>query len=143
MSTQTLEKKPKQDSPKAQQDATAKAQPPKAQVENYLMPPVTIFEDDEQVTLQADLPGVTKDRVHLHCEQGGLTLEGELALDLNSGNDSTKAIQVELPTPRFRRSFVIGNELDTQAIKASMEDGVLTVRIPKKPSARPFKIAID
>lgn len=139
-STQELEK--------AGQESSASDPPGKAQptgsgaVENYLVPPVSIFENDEFVTVQADLPGVSKDHVHLHCEQETLTLEGELSVELNPGN-STTAVQAELRTPRFRRSFIVGTELDTQSIKADMKDGVLTIRIPKKPSARPFKIEIS
>jgi HSP20 family protein len=150
MSTLQLEKTetltaPQSDPPtdtKAESQAVLKAQSRQPNSDNYLLPPVTIYENDEMMTVLADLPGVSKDRVRLQCEQETLTLEGELAVQLNPGSDTT-AVQAELRHPRFRRSFLIGNELDTHGIKAEMKDGVLTIRIPKKPSARPFKIDIS
>lgn len=108
----------------------------------FLVPPVTIYETSEAITILADLPGVCKERVQLSFEQDTLTLEGQLALELD-GASSTKAVQADVRTPRFRRSFIIGSELDTASIKAEMKDGVLEIRIPKLASARPFKIAIN
>ena len=133
MSTKQLEKK---------EEKVEKRPSANSGAGSFSMPPVTIVENDDCVTVQADLPGVSKERVSLHCEQDTLTLEGELSVELNPGEETT-ALQAELRTPRFRRSFLIGNELDTQNIKAEMADGVLTIRIPKHPSARPHKIQIS
>lgn len=105
----------------------------------YLVPPVTIFESDEGVTLQVDLPGVSRERVQLQFEQETLTLEGQLSVELG---EDMKAVHAELQTPHFRRSFTVGSELESDNISAEMQDGVLTIKIPKRPTARPQKIEI-
>lgn len=106
---------------------------------NYLVPPVTVYENDQGLTLHADLPGVSKERVRVEVEQDNLTLEAELAVNLS---ENMQAVHAELQNARFRRVFSVSSELDTQNIKAEMKDGVLTLQIPKKPSARPQKIEI-
>lgn len=106
---------------------------------NYLVPPVTVYENDQGLTLHADLPGVSKERVRVEVEQDSLTLEAELAVNLS---ENMQAVHAELQNARFRRVFSVSSELDTQNIKAEMKDGVLTLEIPKKPSARPQKIEI-
>ena len=69
MSTKQLEKK---------EEKVEKRPSANSGAGSFSMPPVTIFENDDCVTVQADLPGVSKERVSLHCEQDTLTLEGEL-----------------------------------------------------------------
>lgn len=143
MSTKQIEKTP-ESKKTTDSDITPKAavSPKDDASESFLVPPVTIFENGDAITIHADLPGVSKERVQLSYEQDTLTLEGQMALDLH-GASSTKAVQADVQTPRFRRSFIVGSELDKQNIKAEMKDGVLEIRIPKLPSARPLKIAIN
>jgi HSP20 family protein len=97
--------------------------------ETVVRPPVDIVEDAEGVTLQADVPGVSKERLNVHVEGNTLLLEGEVS----SGENVTK----------YRRSFTLGRELQTGTIEAKVKDGVLTVRIAKRAEDRPRKIAVQ
>jgi HSP20 family molecular chaperone IbpA len=107
--------------------------------ESSLMPPVNVIEDAEGITLYADLPGVPKDKMHLHSEGDTLTIDGEIQLKMPEGMESTHA---EVNLSRFHRVFTLSKELDAEKIVAGFEKGVLTIRIPKAAHAQPRKIEI-
>lgn len=104
-----------------------------------LVPPVDVIEDAAGITLYADLPGVPKDKINLHVDADTLTIEGELALELPAGIESTHA---EVSLPRYRRTFTLSRELDADKVNAEFEHGVLRLRIPKAAHAMPRKIEI-
>lgn len=105
-----------------------------------LMPPVEVVEDGEGITLYADLPGVPKDKLNLQIEADTVTIEGELHLDVPEGLEVTHA---EVSVPQFRRVFTLSKELDSAKIAASLENGVLQLRIPKAEHAQPRRIRVD
>lgn len=96
--------------------------------EAALLPPVDVIEDANGITLYADLPGVPKDKLHLHVEAETLTIEGEIALDLPAGMDPSHA---EVDLPRYSRVFTLSKELDPDQVAAEFQHGVLKLRIPK------------
>lgn len=104
-----------------------------------LIPPVDVYEDAAGITLYADLPGVPKDRLSLQLEADTLTIEGEVALDMPSGMEPTHA---EVSLPRYRRSFTLSRELDTERVDARFEHGVLVLRIPKAAHAQTRKVDV-
>lgn len=104
-----------------------------------LLPPVDVIEDAAGITLYADLPGVSKENLHLHIEADTLNIEAELDLKLPEGMESTHA---EVSQPRYRRSFTLSRELDADKVSAEFEQGVLRLRIPKAEHALPRKITI-
>ncbi len=120
-------------------DTANTSQNPSVQQENSILPPVDVIEDASGITLYADLPGVPKDRLHLHVEAETLTIEGEMALQMPEGMEST---HVEVGYPRYRRVFTLSKELDTEQVAAEFEQGVLKLRIPKAAHAQPRKIEI-
>ena len=67
-------------------------------------------------------------------------IEGDIALDLPAG---MSAVHADLQTTKYRRSFVLSGELETDHIAASLKDGLLTVRIPKRAEFRTRKIKVD
>lgn len=105
-----------------------------------LLPRVDVFEDDAGITLLADLPGVPKDKLELKVEGDTLWVEGTVQPQTPEG---LEAVYAEVRVPRFRRSFALSRELDTQRIDAGLKDGVLTLRIPKAAHAQPRRIAIQ
>ncbi len=104
-----------------------------------LMPPVDVIEDSNGITLRADLPGVSKDKLKLQVESDTLTIEGEVAIQTPQGMEAT---YVEVDVPRFRRVFTLSKELDTGKVSADLKHGVLTLRIPKAEHAQPRRIEI-
>lgn len=108
--------------------------------ERALVPPVDVIEDAGGITLYADLPGVPKEKLHLHVDAETLSIEGELGLALPEGIESTHA---EVGLARYRRTFTLSRELDADKVKAEFANGVLKLRIPKAEHALPRKIEIS
>lgn len=107
--------------------------------EAALLPPVDVIEDAAGITLYADLPGVPKDRLSLQVEADTLTIEGEVALEMPEGMESSHA---EVSLPRYRRVFTLSKELDANKVGAEFNHGVLKLRIPKAEHAQPRKIEV-
>lgn len=106
-----------------------------------LIPAVDIFEDAHQLTLQAEMPGVSKESLNVQADRNSLLIEGTVALDLPA--DGMTALYADLHTTKYRRSFVLSGELETERIAAVLKDGLLTVRIPKRAEFRMRKIKVD
>ncbi len=111
-----------------------------ARSQAVLLPPVDVVEDAAGITLFADLPGVPKDRLNLQIEDGTLTIEGEVALQVPEGMEPTHA---EVSLPRYRRAFTLSKELDVENVKAELNHGVLELRIPKAAHAQPKRIEVQ
>ena len=109
------------------------------EVEAVLRPPVDIFEDGEGITLVADMPGVSKGRLNIRVDKDTLLVEGDAAIEMPEGMD---ALYADVRSTRYRRSFALSSELDTDGIDASVKDGVLSVRIPKRAEVRPRRIEV-
>jgi HSP20 family molecular chaperone IbpA len=105
-----------------------------------VMPRVDVFEDESGITLLADLPGVPRDRLELKVEGDTLLVEGTVQPHTPEG---LEPVYAEVRVPRFRRSFTLSRELDTQRVDANLKDGVLTLRIPKAEHAQPRRIAVQ
>jgi HSP20 family protein len=105
-----------------------------------VIPAVDIFEDAHQLTVQAEMPGVSKESLNVRADRDSLLLEGEVALDLPEGMSAHYA---DLQTTKYRRTFVLSGEFETERIAANLKDGLLTVRIPKRVEFRTRKIKVD
>jgi HSP20 family protein len=105
-----------------------------------MLPVVDIFEDAHQITVQAEMPGVSKEGLNVQADRNNLVIEGRIGLDMPAG---MSALYADLQTTQYRRSFVLSGELDTEHIAATLKDGLLTVRIPKRVEFRARKIKVD
>ena len=104
-----------------------------------LLPPVDVVEDAGGITLYADLPGVSKDRLHLEVDADTLIIEGEMDMRIPEGMEATHA---EVALPRYRRVFTLSKELDTDKLEAELKQGVLKLRIQKAEHAKPRRISV-
>jgi HSP20 family protein len=104
-----------------------------------LVPPVDIIEDAEGITVTADLPGVSRETLSIGVDGETLTVEGTVNLGETS---SMQSVYAEIRVPQYRRSFVLGGDLDTEKINASLVNGVLTLRLPKAEQAKPRRIEV-
>jgi HSP20 family protein len=107
--------------------------------EVVLRPPVDIYEDAEGITLTADMPGVSRERLNIEVDKDVLLVEGDARIDMPEGME---ALYADVRTTRYRRSFTLSGELETGEINASLKDGVLSVRIPKRAEVRPRRIEV-
>ena len=104
-----------------------------------LAPAVDIYENAQGITVQADMPGVSKDGLSIQADRNSLVIEGNAVIDVPA---AMEAIHAEAQATRYRRSFALSGELDTERIEASLKDGVLTLRIPKRAEFRPRKVEV-
>lgn len=123
MTTKDLQKQP---------DKTQAAPPP-------LVPPVDIVENGNGITLRADMPGVAKENLSIGVEGDTLTIEGAVTL-----NETPKLqnVYAEIRVAQYKRSFVLSRDLDTERIEAKLQNGVLTLHIPKLEQAKPRRIEV-
>jgi HSP20 family molecular chaperone IbpA len=107
--------------------------------EMAMVPPVDVIEDASGITLLADLPGVSKEKLSVQLEPDSLTIEGDVALDMPEGMESSHA---DVRLPRYRRVFSLSRELDTEHTSAELKNGVLKLRIPKAAHVQPRRIEV-
>jgi HSP20 family protein len=112
----------------------------RSDTEAALLPPVDIYEDTKGITLTADLPGVSRERLSVRVDKDTLSIEGQVIIDMPQGME---ALYADLRATRYRRSFTLSQELETQQITAQMKDGVLTLRVPKRAELQPHKIEVQ
>lgn len=103
-------------------------------------PAVDIYEDDGMITVQAQLPGVKAEDVHIDVENNVLTISGERKLEREDKREGYHRIESSYGS--FTRSFVLPESADAEKVDASLSDGVLNVRIPKRPEAAPKRIEV-
>ena len=104
-----------------------------------LRPPVDVFEDADGITLRLDMPGVSKERLSVQADKDTLTVEGDVQIAMPDGMEPLYA---EIHATHYRRSFTLSGELDSEKAEASLKDGVLTLRIPKRAELRPRRIEV-
>jgi len=124
----------------ASQQASGQASQRAQAAEAPIRPPVDIWEDKDGITLCADMPGVSKDRLNLRIDGNNLIVEGQVQFELPQ---NAEALYADVRSSLYRRSFSLSGELETAKIEASLKDGVLTVRIPKRAELRPRKIEVQ
>jgi HSP20 family protein len=107
--------------------------------EAALTPPVDVIEDSNGITLYADLPGVSREKLDLRVEADTVTIEAEADLAMPEGLTSQ---HTEVGLARFRRVFTLSKELDTEQVSAELAHGVLTLRIPKARHAQPRRVEV-
>ena len=112
----------------------------KREPETALRPFVDIFEDADGITLLADMPGLSRERLKIEVDKDVLLVEGDAKIEMP---ENMEALYADVRLTRYRRSFGLSGELATGEIEASLKDGVLNVRIPKRAEVRPRKIEVS
>jgi len=105
----------------------------------FVSPRVNIFENKEGYLLEAEMPGVSKAGVEVLLEGNELTLVGRRQTDV----PNAELVYRESSPWEFRRTFVLDPSIDTSKVNASIEQGVLTVHLPKTEMVKPRKIAVS
>jgi HSP20 family protein len=104
-------------------------------------PAVDIFEQDGNIVLKAELPGIEAKDVDIRVENNTLTLRGERKFGGEVKKENYH--RVERAYGSFSRSFALPSVVDTEKIKADYRDGVLRVTLPTKEEAKPKQISIS
>jgi HSP20 family protein len=102
------------------------------------LPPVDIWEDDQQVVIELDVPGCNPENLSAEAVDGQLVVTGERSVS----DGAHRRYRSERWQGRFVRSFTLPQGVDGGSITADYEDGVLAVRLPKPEEAKPRAISI-
>jgi HSP20 family protein len=108
-------------------------------VELPIRPAVDIFEDDTGITVRADMPGVSHERLDIQIDKDTLAIEGKAEIPMPEG---LEAIHADIRSTSYQRSFTISHELDGEKADATLKDGILTLHIPKREQYQPRKIEV-
>ncbi|MEQ1861429.1 MAG: Hsp20/alpha crystallin family protein [Chthoniobacteraceae bacterium] len=106
--------------------------------ENYVTPLANIIEDKDGFVLVAEMPGVSKDGVEITVENGALTIVGRRT----PTESKTATLHRETLAGDFRRAFEIDPSIDATKISARIDNGILTLHLPKAEAVKPRKIVV-
>ena len=112
--------------------------PEETRTEHRVLPSVDIYENQDEILLLADMPGVGKEDLQVRIDKDVLHLEGRKSHDETQKGLLTR----ELAPCSYVRSFSIPRTIDGDQISASLDRGVLTVHLPKRESVKPRQIEV-
>jgi HSP20 family protein len=104
------------------------------------IPLVDIHETDDALILKAELPGFSKDDVNVEIKDNGLTLKGQRQEEKEVKEEQYH--RRERAYGSFQRTFMLPATVDSERVTATYKDGVLELRLPKRETAKPKRIAI-
>ena len=104
-------------------------------------PAVDIYETEHELVVKADLPEVDSKDLDIRVENNILTIRGERKFEKNVNEENY--LRVERSYGSFARSFTLANTVNSEAIKADYQNGVLTLSIPKREEAKPKQIKVN
>jgi HSP20 family protein len=105
----------------------------------FVTPVVNIFEARDGYVVEAEMPGVGKDGLEVTLEGNEITIIGHRSPDPTAG----QVLFSECANGDFRRVFEMDPAIDSARITAKMDQGVLTLTLPKSEKVKPRKIAVD
>jgi len=103
-------------------------------------PAVDIYETENEIQVQAELPGVDRKDIALNLEKNVLTLKGERRFEKETKQENYH--RIERAYGGFSRSFSIPAIVDEEKIRADYKDGILKIALPKKEQVKPKQIPI-
>jgi len=103
-----------------------------------VVPLVDIFENDDEILLYAEMPGVVKDEVTVNLDNGNLDLVGYRKMNKEAGATEWE----EFGNLEYRRRFSVPQTIDVAKVEAELKDGVLQLHLPKSEAAKPKRIEI-
>ena len=105
----------------------------------FLTPPTHVREDKDGYVLEAEMPGVAKDGLELTVENGELVIIGRRAAAQHAG----QPVYRESHRLDYRRAFELDPSIDATKITAKLDQGVLTLHLPKAEAVKPRKITVS
>jgi HSP20 family molecular chaperone IbpA len=101
-------------------------------------PRFDVWENDDEMILYGDLPGVMPEDLDVRFENPVLTIHGKVS----PRHDDIKFLHGEYGIGDFHRTFTIGEVIDTERISAELKNGVVTVHLPKSEKVKPRRIEV-
>jgi HSP20 family molecular chaperone IbpA len=106
----------------------------------YYVPYADIYETDDALAVVLEMPGAEKKDLNVALENDVLKVDGRIDF---TKYENIEPVYAEYNVGHYARSFTLSNKVDQDKISANLEDGVLTLTLPKAKHAQPRKIAIE
>ncbi len=103
---------------------------------------IDVKESDKAYTVQAEVPGVSKDEIHVNLDSNVVTLRAEVKQQ-DSQSQGDKVLRTERYYGAVSRSFQLPQEIDAAQARARYDSGVLTLTLPKKSSSGAQRLVIE
>src|SRR5712671_1344359 len=104
-------------------------------------PAVDVYEDEHNVTLKIEVPGIDEKDIDIRVENNLLTVHGERKIEKEEKEENYR--RVERQYGSFTRTFTLPNTVDTENVQANYDKGVLKITLPKKAEAKPKQIKVN
>ncbi len=111
----------------------------RAVAEQFVAPPASVIEAGDGYTLEVEMPGVNKDRLEISVQNNELTIVGRRSLPIVEGT----LIHHESRPESFRRTFELDPSIDANKITAKVEQGLVTLTLPKAEHVKPRKFTVS
>src|SRR2546429_770666 len=115
--------------------------PEEALTTTSFAPPVDIYEDEHNITLKLEVPGIDEKDIDVRIENNTLTVHGERKFEKEEKEENFR--RVERQYGSFTRSFTLPNTVDPEQVNATYNKGVLKVNLAKKAEAKPKQIKVN
>ena len=115
--------------------------PEEALTTSNFAPPVDVYEDEHNITLKIEVPGIDENDINVSIENNTLTVRGERRFEKDEKEENFH--RVERMYGSFTRSFTLPNTVDPEQVSALYEKGVLKIRLAKKAEAKPKLIKVN
>lgn len=102
-------------------------------------PRTSMYDSGDKLVIAAELPGIKKEDLNVKVQGKYLELSGERKIDIPDGFEKRR---IERDVNTFTRSFTLPYDIDVDKVEAKLENGILTLTLPKAESAQPKQIAI-
>src|SRR6202162_3992592 len=104
-------------------------------------PPVDIYEDEHNITLKLEVPGIDEKDIHVHVDNNTLTVHGERQIEKEEKEENFRRVERQFGS--FTRSFTLPSSVDTGQVSADYNQGVLKIKLAKKAEAKPKQIKVN
>ena len=115
--------------------------PEEALTTTTLAPPVDIYEDEHNIVLKIDVPGIDERDIDVHIQNSTLTVHGERKIEKEEKEENFR--RVERQYGSFTRSFTLPSSVDPGQVSAHCDKGVLKISLAKKAEAKPTQIKVN
>ncbi|MGA7560589.1 MAG: Hsp20/alpha crystallin family protein [Terriglobales bacterium] len=104
-------------------------------------PPVDVYEDEHNVTLKIEVPGIDEKDIDVRIENNTLTVHGERKFEKEEKEENYR--RVERQYGSFTRTFTLPNTVEQESVQADYDKGVLKIKLAKKAEAKPKQIKVN
>jgi HSP20 family protein len=115
--------------------------PEEALTTTNFAPPVDIYEDEHNITLKMEVPGIDEKDIDVRIENTTLTVHGERKIEKEEKEENFRRIERQYGS--FTRSFMLPSSVDTGQVSANYDKGMLKISLAKKAEAKPKQIKVN